>query len=102
MPSRLVSMPALRRRLVKLTAVWNGAIPWSETTKTLASDPAASAILSTARRRGGDAVRGEFRVGDLGGVHVPRHVDLRNNRHVALQGVRNYSSDDLLRVEATV
>ena len=44
----VVSMPALRRMLVMLTEVWNGAKPWSDTTMTLLSRPAASAMCFTA------------------------------------------------------
>ena len=44
----VVSMPALRRMLVMLTEVWNGAKPWSDTTMTLLSWPAASMICFTA------------------------------------------------------
>jgi hypothetical protein len=38
-------------------------------------------------RRWRDPVAGEFRVGDLGGVHVPRHVDLGHDGDEARGGV---------------
>ena len=37
------------QHVVRLTAVWNGAMPWSDTTKTLVAGPAASMIRVTAR-----------------------------------------------------
>jgi hypothetical protein len=48
MASWLVSTPALRSRLPMLTAVWNGDMPWSDTTKVLTRGPAVSTSSSTA------------------------------------------------------